>query len=77
MSNFLRNLQIDFQSSYTRLQFFQERRNVPLSPHHNQHVLSLEFLIFSILIGERWNFMAVWIYNSMITKDLEHFLGAS
>jgi hypothetical protein len=45
ISNFLRNLQIDFQRGCTRLQSHQQWRDVPLSPHPLQHVLSPEVLI--------------------------------
>jgi hypothetical protein len=53
ISNFLRNLQIDFQSSCASLQSYQQWRNVPLSPHTRQHVLSPEVLSLAILIGVR------------------------
>ncbi|EDL11227.1 mCG133245, isoform CRA_a [Mus musculus] len=43
ISNFLRNLQLDFQSAYTSSQSHQEWRSVPLSPHPLQHLLSPEF----------------------------------
>jgi hypothetical protein len=59
MSNFLKNLQIDFQNGYTSLQFHQQWRNAPFSPHPLQHVLSPEVLILAILIGVRWNLRVV------------------
>jgi hypothetical protein len=52
-SNFLRNLQIDFQSGYRSLQSHRQWRNVLLSPHSHQHVLSPEVLFLAILIGVR------------------------
>jgi hypothetical protein len=40
ISNFLRNLQIDFQSFWTCFQSQQQCWVIHLSPHSNQHVLS-------------------------------------
>ena len=73
ISNFLRNLQIDFQSGCTSLQSHQQWRSVPLSPHPLQHVLSPEVLILAILIGVRWNLRVFLNCISLITKDFEHF----
>jgi hypothetical protein len=73
ISNFLRNLQIDFQSGCTSLQSHQQWRSVPLFPHPCQLLLSPEFLILAILIGVRWNLRAVLICISLMTEDAEHF----
>jgi hypothetical protein len=73
ISNFLRNLQIDFQSGCTSLQFPQQWRRVPLSPHLLQHVLSPEVLILAILTGVRWHLRVILICISLITEDFEHF----
>jgi hypothetical protein len=48
MSNFLRNCKNNFQSGFTCLQYHQQWRNVPLSLHLFQHLLSTEFFILVI-----------------------------
>jgi len=63
MSNFLNNLQTDFQNGCTSL----------LSPHPRQHLLSTEFLILAILAGVRCYLRVVLIYICLMTKDVEHF----
>jgi hypothetical protein len=73
IANFLRNLQIDFQSDCTSLQSHQWRKSVPLSSRSCQHVLSPEFFILAILIGVRWNLWVLLIWISLTTKDFEHF----
>jgi hypothetical protein len=74
MSNFLRNHQTDFQSGCTNLQFHQQWRSIPLTPHPQQHVLSPELLTLAILTVVRWNFRVVLICIFLIIKDIEHFL---
>jgi hypothetical protein len=73
MSNFVRNLQTDFQSGCTSLQSHQQWRSVLLSPHLCQHLLSPEFLILAILTGVRRTLRVVLIYISLMTQDVEHF----
>jgi hypothetical protein len=73
MLNFSRNHQTDFQRDCTSLQFHQEWRSVPLSPHPHQHLLALEFMILAILTGVRWNLRVVLIYISLMTKYVKHF----
>jgi hypothetical protein len=73
ISNFLRNVHIDFLSGCISLQSHQQWRSVPLSPHPRQHLLSPEFLILAFLISVRWNLRVVSICISLITKDFEHF----
>ena len=45
ISNFLRNLQIDFQIGCTSLQFQWQYRSVSLSPHPCHHLLSPVFYL--------------------------------
>jgi hypothetical protein len=55
------------------LQPYQQWRNVPLSPHPLQHVLSLVLLILANLIDIMWNLSIDLICISLITKDFKHF----
>ena len=64
---FLRNCQIDFQSSCISLHTHQQWRSI-LALKLHQHVLSLEFLILDIL-------RVILIYTSLMMKDVEHFFG--
>jgi hypothetical protein len=75
MSSFLRNRLTDFQSGCTSLQFHQQWRSVPLSPHTCQHLLSPEFLILAILTGVRYStgiLRVVLNCISLMIKDVEH-----
>jgi hypothetical protein len=73
MSSFQRKHQTYFQSGFTSLQFHHQWRNVPLSPHPLNHLLSPEFWVLAILTGVRWNFRVVLICISLLITDVEHF----
>jgi hypothetical protein len=47
MSNFLRNCQTDFYTGCISSQSLQQWKNVPLSPHPHQHLLSPDFFYLS------------------------------
>jgi hypothetical protein len=70
ISNFLRNHQNDFQSGFTGLQSHQQWRSVPFSPRPCQHLLSPVFLMLGILTGMNWNLRIIFIYISLMTKDI-------
>lgn len=71
--NYLRNCQIDFQSSCTSLQSQEQRKSVPLSPYPCRYVLSIGFFILSILIGVVWNNKGVLICIFLMTMNIDHF----
>jgi hypothetical protein len=73
MSNFLRNLQSDFQSGCKSLQSHQQWQSVSFSPHPCQNLLSLEFWILAILTNVEVNIMVVLNSISLMIKDVEHF----
>ena len=73
VSNFLRNLQTDFQSGCTSLQSHQQWGSVPLSPQLCQYLLSPEFLILAILTGVKQNLRVVLVCIFLMIKNAEHF----
>jgi hypothetical protein len=72
--NFLRNLQIDFQSGCASLQSYLKWRGIPVCLHSQQHVLSPDVLILTILLVVMWNLRIILI---CISLTLNISLGAS
>ena len=72
--NFLRNCHTDIQRGFTTLHSHQQCRSVPFTPLPLQHKLSSVFCILAILTSVRWNLRVVFIWISLMTKDVEHFL---
>jgi hypothetical protein len=50
-------------------------KTFPFCLHPHQHLLSPEFLILVSLTGVKWNLRLVLICISLMTKNVEHFLG--
>ena len=74
MFSFVKSEHAVFQSRRTILYFHQQSSRIPVAWQSSSAFGIVSVLDFSILMAMQWYLTAIFIFNSLMTKDVEYLM---